>query len=94
MGRSGPDRAVAVLIDRDSLAALMQDRGLTQAELARQVSRSKGTISHLVTGRMVQCSPDLAVSISAQLGVDVAVLFAARWTTDTGGLRHPQRSAA
>lgn len=63
---------------RDGGAPLKRKRktaGLTQRELAYLVNRTDTTIWMLETGRMTQCSPDLAIDIARRLRCDVEDLF-------------------
>lgn len=73
-----------MILRKDSprrLDRLMEAKGLTQAELARQAGCTPGTINHLLNGRMLSCTPDLGGRLVAILGCEPGYLFAQRSRT-------------
>ncbi len=63
------------LTSRDTLRALMAQRGMGMGTLARYVGCSKGFISHLLSGRRGTCTPLLADRIAEALSVPLSILF-------------------
>lgn len=70
-----PKGAWMKLQSKDTLKALIKQRGLSYAELADAVKVSKGFISHLTAGRKTTCTPRVAERISLFLDVPLTVLF-------------------
>ena len=60
---------------RDSIRALLRERGMTQQELARLAGINRGTVLHIVKGG--HCNTDTLERIAKALDVDVAELFTA-----------------
>lgn len=58
-----------------TLAALMKQRGMSMARLARYAGCTKGFVSHLLSGRKRSCTPVLAERIAEALEVPLALLF-------------------
>lgn len=50
-------------------------RVMNATELARKIGRTRGTIDHLLNGRMDRCSPEVAKAIETVLGVPAGVIF-------------------
>jgi transcriptional regulator with XRE-family HTH domain len=63
------------LQSRDTLRALMDQRGLSLDRLARYAGCSKSMISHLTAGRKKTCSTKLGERIAEALDVPLEVLF-------------------
>jgi len=59
----------------DQLASLLQEQGMTQAELARRAGVHPETVSHIVRGG--HCSTDTLEKMAAALQVDLGELFGA-----------------
>jgi transcriptional regulator with XRE-family HTH domain len=57
----------------DAIRALLQERGLTQLELARLAGLNRGTIQHAIRGG--HCGTDTLAKIAGAFEVDVAELF-------------------
>jgi plasmid maintenance system antidote protein VapI len=66
------------LRSRYDLIALMTQRNLSCAELARWSHCSKSTIGHLRSGAMATCTPALAARIEKALGCQPGRLFEPR----------------
>lgn len=66
------------LRSRYDLIALMTQRNLSCAELARWSRCSKSTIGHLRSGAMATCTPALAARIEKALGCHPGRLFETR----------------
>lgn len=63
------------LASNATLTALMEQRGLSMATLARYAGCSKGFVSHLTSGRRRACTPELATRIAEALQVPLEILF-------------------
>lgn len=63
------------LTSKDTLRALMAQRGFSMSRLARYAGCSKSFIGHLCHGRKATCTPQLAVRISEALEVPTEILF-------------------
>jgi transcriptional regulator with XRE-family HTH domain len=59
----------------DALVSLLQEQGMTQAELARRAGVHPDTVGHLVRGG--HCSTDTLEKLAAALEVDLGELFGA-----------------
>ncbi len=59
----------------DALVSLLQEQGMTQAELARRAGVHPETVSHVARGG--HCSTDTLEKIAAALQVDLGELFGA-----------------
>jgi transcriptional regulator with XRE-family HTH domain len=57
----------------EAIRALLQERGLTQLELARLAGINRGTVQHAIRGG--HCGTDTLDKIARALEVDVAELF-------------------
>jgi transcriptional regulator with XRE-family HTH domain len=57
----------------DAVAALIDEQGITQVELARLAGIHPDTVSHVVHGG--HCSTDTLEKLAAALGVDIGELF-------------------
>jgi transcriptional regulator with XRE-family HTH domain len=60
---------------RDSIRALLAERGMTRHELARRAGIARSTVLHLLKGG--HCSTETLERVARALGVDVAELFSA-----------------
>jgi transcriptional regulator with XRE-family HTH domain len=65
----------AWLRDREALALVVSQCGLSERELARQAFLGHSTLNHLLTGRRNSCSVQTAQAIAEVLGVEVVQLF-------------------
>lgn len=68
----------------ETLRALMNQGDFSLARLARYADCSKSFVSHLLSGRRMSCTPDLAERIAEALHVPSEVLFEAK-LSPTGG---------
>ncbi|MFT4471435.1 helix-turn-helix domain-containing protein [Arthrobacter sulfonylureivorans] len=50
-------------------------RVMTGSELARRIGKSRSTVDHLLNGRMVSCTSELASAIEKTLGAPAGVIF-------------------
>jgi DNA-binding Xre family transcriptional regulator len=71
------------LKSRYDLIALMTQRGLSCAKLARWADCSKSMIGHLRSGQIDTCTPALAARIEHALGCKPGELFESRTSTAT-----------
>jgi transcriptional regulator with XRE-family HTH domain len=58
---------------RDTIRALLAERGMTRQELARLAGINRGTVLHVLKGE--HCSTETLERIARALDVDVAELF-------------------
>lgn len=82
------------LTSAETLRALMRQRGMSMARLARYSGCSKSFISHLCAERKKTCTPQLAVRIAEALSVPTEILFELRSSADSGYNTHRQSSGA
>jgi transcriptional regulator with XRE-family HTH domain len=59
----------------DAVAALVEEQGITQVELARMAGIHPDTVSHVVHGG--HCSTETLEKLAVALGVDIGELFGA-----------------
>ena len=59
----------------EMLAATIQRRGFSLADLARHAGCSKSMVGHLVTGHKTTCTPELAARLAHALDVPLELLF-------------------
>jgi DNA-binding XRE family transcriptional regulator len=77
------DAIAALMTELDleqDLAALREERGLTQVQLAGRAGVSQGTISKLESGKMKNLELRTIVQIAAALGARVKIAFE-KWPT-------------
>ena len=72
------------LTSKDTLRALIKQRGLSYADLGRMADCHKTMISALVNGHRTSCSPKLAERIALSLAVPSEVLFVPQRSADSG----------
>jgi transcriptional regulator with XRE-family HTH domain len=58
---------------RDSIRALLAERGMTRQELARRAGIARSTVLHVLKGG--HCSTETLERIARALGVDITELF-------------------
>jgi transcriptional regulator with XRE-family HTH domain len=63
------------LASADTLRALMQQRDMSHARMARYAGCSKGMIDHLLAGRKKSVTPELAARIEEALDVPPGLIF-------------------
>lgn len=79
------------LTSKDTLRALIKQRGMSYEDVGRAAGCHRTMISQLVNGNRTSCTPTLAERISLCLGVPSEVLFVAQpsaaavRSTKTGG---------
>ena len=76
-----------------TLQALMAQRGMSLATLARYSGCSKGFISHLTSGRRRTCTPKLATRIAEALEVPLEILFVPSAPSSTGRIANQNEAA-
>jgi transcriptional regulator with XRE-family HTH domain len=57
------------------LVKLLEERGISEREVARRADLSHSTVNHLVTGRRSSCALLTALAIEGVLGVKPSTLF-------------------
>jgi transcriptional regulator with XRE-family HTH domain len=62
-----------MVVWRESIRALLAERGMTQQELARLSGLNRSTVQHLLKGG--HCSTETLERVARALGVDLAELF-------------------
>lgn len=82
------------LTSRDTLRALMGQRDMGMARLARYSGCSKGFVSHLLSGRRTSCTPLLAGRIAEALDVPLNILFVPLPSSGTASIGVPSRMSA
>lgn len=75
--RRWPKGAWMKLASSRTMAALMEQKGMSLGTLARHAGCSKGFISHLLAGRRSTCTGALGERIAEALDVPHEVLFVA-----------------
>lgn len=78
------------LTSKDTLRALIKQRGLSYADLGQMAGCHKTMISALVNGHRPSCSPELAERIARCLGVPSEVLFVHQTSADGGSSDNSQ----
>lgn len=63
------------LTSRDTLKALMAQRGYSHSRMARYSGCSRAFVSHLTAGRKTSCTAPLALRITEALDVPLEILF-------------------
>jgi transcriptional regulator with XRE-family HTH domain len=82
------------LRSRDTLRALMAQKGIGLDRLSRSVGCSRGFISHLTSGRRSSCKTLTAERIAETLDVPLDILFEVRQSTSDTPLVKTKVSAA
>lgn len=72
------------LTSRDTLRALIKQRGLSYGQLGQMAGCHRTMISQLVNNHRNSCTPTLADRLSLCLGVPTEVLFVAKTSADSG----------
>lgn len=78
------------LQSRDTLRALIKQRGLSYGDIGEMCGCHRSMISQLVNGSRTTCKPGLADKIAICLGVPTEVLFVAK-TSAVSGRNIPSR---
>jgi transcriptional regulator with XRE-family HTH domain len=82
------------LTSATTLRALMEQKDVSYADMARAAGRSKGFISHLTSGRRRTCLPEVADRIARRLDVHLELLFVESLSTTTVRAARQQRRTA
>lgn len=77
-----------------TLRALMDQKGVSYADLAASAKVTKGFISHLARQRRHTCTPKVADAIARRLDVPLSLLFVASTSTTGSRSGDRQRTAA
>lgn len=80
------------LRDREELIEEMRRKKFSLARLARYAGCSKGMISHLTSGRLTSCTPELAMSIAEALDLSLKMLFVPQVSTELAQNVKPTRT--
>lgn len=72
------------LTSKETLRALIKQRGLSYGDIGQLANCHRSMISQLVNGHRKSCSADLGERIAACLGVPSEVLFVARPSASSG----------
>lgn len=72
------------LTSKDTLRALIKQRGLSYGDIGQMADCHRTMISQLVNGNRTSCTPELAERIALCLGVPSEVLFVAQASAATG----------
>lgn len=94
MKRRWPKGTWMKLTSKDTLRALIKQRGLSYAEIGQAAGCHKTMISALVNGHRTSCTAKLGESIARILGVPSEVLFVTSSSAGSGRSDKPRRNAA
>lgn len=72
------------LTSKDTLRALIKQRGLSYGDIGQMADCHRTMISQLVNGNRTSCTPELAERIALCLGVPSEVLFVAQASATSG----------
>lgn len=78
MRRNWPKGTYMKLTSKDTLRALIKQRGLSYRDIGDLAGCHRSMISQLANGHRTSCKPELAERVSVCLGVPLEVLFAAK----------------
>jgi plasmid maintenance system antidote protein VapI len=79
------------LTSKDTLRALVRQKGVSYADLGQAAGCHKSMISALVNGHRTSCTTELAERIALVLGVPSEVLFVPH--ASAGSVNHDKRRA-
>ncbi|QCW22229.1 helix-turn-helix DNA-binding domain protein [Gordonia phage ThankyouJordi] len=82
------------LTSAETLRALMRQKGMSMARLARYSGCSKSFIGHLCSERKRTCTPQLASRIAEALSVPTEILFELKASADGGCSTHRSKVPA
>lgn len=82
------------VISKDTLKALIQQRGLSYADVGEMAGCHRSMIGQLVSGHRISCKPTLAENIARCLGVPVELLFLPRASAASGRVVTDERISA
>lgn len=82
------------LISGGTLRALMEQKGVSYADMALAAGCSKGFVSHLAKGRKKTCTPAVAERIARRLDVPLTLLFVPSTSTTAGGSDQQSKKGA
>lgn len=84
MMRRWPKGTWMRLTSKDTLRALIRQRGLSYGDIGKMADCHRTMISQLVNGNRTSCTPELAERIALCLGVPSEVLFVAQASAASG----------
>lgn len=84
MRRNWPKGTWMKLISKDTLRALIKQRGLSYGDIGDLVGCHRSMISQLANEHRTSCTPILAEKIAICLGVPLEVLFVQRTSAVSG----------
>lgn len=79
---------------KETLKALMVQRGFSLERMARYAACSKSMVGHLTTGHKKTCSPELAERIAEALDVPLELLFVPQVSTQEGRIANTNDTQA
>lgn len=82
------------LTSKDTLRALIKQRGLSYGDIGEMAGCHRTMVSQLVNGNRTSCTPELAEKIALCLGVPSEVLFVAHPSASSGQNIKGRRAAA
>ena len=82
------------LTSRDTLKALIRQRGLSYNDIGQMAGCHRSMISQLANGHRTSCTAELAERVALCLGVPSEVLFVANASAGSGRNARTMRSAA
>ena len=94
MARRWPKGTWMKLTSRDTLRALIKQRGMSYEDVGRAAGCHRSMISALVNGHRTSCTTKLGERISLCLGVPSEVLFVAKPSAASGHVVKPNGAAA
>ena len=84
MKRRWPKGTWMKLTSKDTLRALIKQRGLSYGVIGEMCGCHRSMISALVNGHRTSCTPDLADKIAVVLGVPLEVIFVTHASAASG----------
>lgn len=82
--RRWPEGTWMKLTSKDTLRALIKQRGLSYGDIGTMAGCHRSMVSQLANGHRTSCTPPLAERIALCLGVPSEVLFVAQTSAPSG----------
>lgn len=89
-----PEGTWMQVISKDTLKALIHQRGFSYSDVGEMAGCHKSMIGQLASGHRRSCKPTLAEKIARCLGVPVELLFAPRASATSGRTISDERMAS